>query len=645
MRKVLFIVFVFLFVADGISIGVVLRSRYDKQGVQLRWASDNFSGLQTFLLHGVSVYRCEKEAFKGRFEQQHFLAKIQAWPEHDFRWKALFADKKQALFLHQFLYGKAEMSGEAYTSMGGLLQLLCGTDSLLATACGLYFRDTSVAPGKNVVYGLLNDRGEILALTDAQSIIPDSDPPVDPPHLKCRKQTVMLDWNREENTVYAAWEIERSADGKEWRAIHTDPVVAFINPASDDGKIYFSDSIPHNNQSWYYRIRGINHFGGRGPYSVFSSCYCYPELQRLPETDTIFADSDSLRLRMKPVDQQDRSLIEKFVLERSDSFSGEWKILETTAQNNELIFARSRKKVSYYRLNSILKNGDTLRDWPYLFVFPDEGPPAAPSGLYAVIDSLGAFRLSWDENTESDLRGYRVFMKNSETEEWLERSSALLSRNTYEGQLPVKTLNSETWFAVKAVDSSRNSSAFSSAYVLKLPDRIAPPAAVWKKNFFTRDTLFLKWSAAVGARTELIWKNTSHTKETWTVLSDSAKVIPFSGINCYLLKSCDSAGNCSFSDTLYYTVQSEPSDRIFISVRKEDKKIRLEIDVEKEEVFRVQLYKSVNGKDVHIISTWPGGERVYFDSDLKMETLYAYRAKVIKSNGKSSWSPWVELQY
>ena len=71
-----------------------------------------------------------------------------------------------------------------------------------------------------------------------------------------------------------------------------------------------------------------------------------------------------------------------------------------------------------------------------VFKYPaDTMPPSIPTGLKGVIDSAGICTLTWNQNPEDDIRGYRVFVSNDSTFEFLCCTDTLLKEPKFTTKL------------------------------------------------------------------------------------------------------------------------------------------------------------------------------------------------------------------
>jgi hypothetical protein len=96
----------------------------------------------------------------------------------------------------------------------------------------------------------------------------------------------------------------------------------------------------------------------------------------------------------------------------------------------------------------------------------DTSPPAAPSGLSARLENQNV-RLSWSENAEPDLSGYRVYRAPSAGGPYVALNGSLLGTAGYtDGSVPADA--AAVWYQVTAWDAAGNESARSRAVSLAL---------------------------------------------------------------------------------------------------------------------------------------------------------------------------------
>lgn len=90
----------------------------------------------------------------------------------------------------------------------------------------------------------------------------------------------------------------------------------------------------------------------------------------------------------------------------------------------------------------------------------DTVPPNPPVGVGITGEVGDLVRISWSQNAELDLAGYRVYRASSEDEVFMQASARALVCPWYYDHVPPMNV---AYFKVTAVDESGNESAFSRA--------------------------------------------------------------------------------------------------------------------------------------------------------------------------------------
>jgi fibronectin type 3 domain-containing protein len=101
----------------------------------------------------------------------------------------------------------------------------------------------------------------------------------------------------------------------------------------------------------------------------------------------------------------------------------------------------------------------------------DTIPPAAPTGLSGTSGD-GEVDLTWSPNSEPDLAGYNVYYRLTGTTSWTRDNSSLVTTTSWTVDGLTNGVNYD--FAITAVDTEPNESAFSSVVVVKPKDTTIP---------------------------------------------------------------------------------------------------------------------------------------------------------------------------
>ena len=126
-----------------------------------------------------------------------------------------------------------------------------------------------------------------------------------------------------------------------------------------------------------------------------------------------------------------------------------------------------------YKIESIDEAGNTSLSRHTVVFFPDQSPPAKPKGLKA-ISRPGIVQLTWDQNTEADLKGYYIYRASNRDKDYFN----MLYRYPIKGEIFIDTLPSiaknEFVYYIQAVDDDYNVSVPSDTVIVLLPDTVAP---------------------------------------------------------------------------------------------------------------------------------------------------------------------------
>ena len=110
-------------------------------------------------------------------------------------------------------------------------------------------------------------------------------------------------------------------------------------------------------------------------------------------------------------------------------------------------------------------------------------PPEKPVNLKAIAD-IGCIKLSWDNNTDADLLGYRMYrmINRNNAINFVLLNTDPIKDNFYIDSLP-KNAKNNFIYKIAAVDSSFNNSNYSNITTAKMPD-ILPPVKPYIKNVY-----------------------------------------------------------------------------------------------------------------------------------------------------------------
>lgn len=149
----------------------------------------------------------------------------------------------------------------------------------------------------------------------------------------------------------------------------------------------------------------------------------------------------------------------------------------------------------YYYAIEILDENENSSISParYLNV-PDEDPPAMPISAEVSFDTTGVMTLTWAENTERDLSGYRVFFSYEEDDDqYMMMSQHLEKEAIYRDTINLKgTLYDTLYYKISAEDISGNLSE-KMLVAVPIPDMVPPVPPVLANPVINKDSIVVSW--------------------------------------------------------------------------------------------------------------------------------------------------------
>jgi len=541
----------------------------------------------------------------------------------------------------------------------------------VAQLSGLVFVDKSVKKGEKYLYKVIADVPyNVLEIDTGYVFIgpDDFEPLPQPQDIKAHfsDKSVLVAWDHQFNDrFYIAYQVERSDDDEKFNTLDNLPL---INTRKDAGvlqNIMFKlDSIPENNKEYFYRVRGINSFGEYGPYSETVSGMGFEIFAANPAIITTkVMINQYVQLNWVFPDSLNH-LIKGFKVQRGTDDKGPFiNLLDTLLLNTERTFTdQTEQPVNYYKVVAIDHNDEPHPSFPYVVLLIDSIPPALPLGLTGKIDSLGVVSLTWNNNTEPDLLGYRVFRANHKSDEFSQVTRDPLKINGFTDTINVKTLTKKVYYKILALDQHFNPSDFSVILELKRPDKIPPVQPVFTEVSSNENGINLSW---VCSSSDDVVKHVLYRKPT----SDSL----WSVIQVFNMPDSITLYNdtTTIPGTIYqYTMiavdesklESEPSKLVTmkafkIKIRPQVKDIKFKADRDNKLIHisweypyngveRFIIYRAMNDEPMNMYSGVVSSIFEFDDKKLKPNNKYTYLIKVTYKDGtQSSFSELIEINY
>jgi hypothetical protein len=370
-------------------------------------------------------------------------------------------------------------------------------DARVAKAEALRFTDTKVQKNGIYIYRIYASKPSSQGKIDTGNVMVQNERTSvrSKPHIGeiiSRDRVTELHWDRAQQEQYSGYFIERSVDGSRFTALNQDPYFSSRPDSSQvardsiQKKIFallkekqvFIDSLPVNYKKYYYRIHGINAFAENSDYSdtvIAMGVDLTPPAAAIVQ-NPVFSGGKKILLKWKkPLKEKD---FKGYVVTRAHLVNGPYVSLtptlldpQATQFTDTAAFAHGQ---NFYIVLVVDTAGNTASSIPAMGLVPDHTPPVAPLGLKGFIDRDGHVHLSWNRNTEEDLKGYKVYFANSNEHVYSQVTIQPTSDTVYTDSITLRTLTKTIWYKVVAVDENNNHSPYSLPVSLRKPD-IVPP--------------------------------------------------------------------------------------------------------------------------------------------------------------------------
>ena len=659
------------FLHAQVPAGISVRANVKENVIQLRWAVNTPMAWKQLNKYGYIVerYTVVRNGEILSMPEKVVITATPLKPQPLNNWQQLATSNNYAAVIAQALYGDEFKLTDAAKGVSGLIALaqeleqrhlislyaadLCYPGALLA---GWGYEDKTVRKNERYLYRIISavpektlkiEMGSVYVSLNDVTTLPQ------PQELTAifGDRTVLLAWNYGIlNSVYNAYYVERSTDGKNFTRISDIPLA---NMNSKDGRaadrMFYTDSLAQNHAAVHYRLIGVTPFSEEGPASDAVKGEGTDRLMYVPHINRAVPDSAGVLTVEWEFDARGNEQLKSFELHRSDNVKGPYSAVKKniSPQVRSTTFD-SLQSTNYFVITAVPKDGEPVQSFPVLVQPSDTIPPAAPTGLKGVIDSLGVVRLDWKANTDSDIYGYRIYRAQTVGEELVPLTDDAVLNNFWSDTVDVKNLNSKVYYAVAALDKRYNQSSKSETVIIQKPELVPPSTPIITDYKLTTNAILLQW--ATGGEDNLA-----------AILLYRAK----RGDKLELLKTFAPDVRTFKDSTLqsdqYYTYgliarsvggkESKPSPPMTIQAPlqagnasklsdfkgkyvKKKKEIELAWAVSAEGVKQFELYRNESGKGFALLKTLKGYERTTIDANVQPGNEYEYMLRIVLENGR-----------
>jgi fibronectin type 3 domain-containing protein len=450
------------------------------------------------------------------------------------QFKASFGrDDKYAAIAAQCLYGTNFTTGirKGYAGQGdqasvfgdryGFALQVADYDGKVAQAEALRWTDRQVKPGGVYAYivypGSKPPQGKIdtggIIITDSAGALL-SKPRLS--ELVPGDRIAEVHWSRFQKEPYSGYYIDRSDDGQHFQPVNALPFYSSVPDSSQvkkdtaharqyallRTKQVFVDSLPRNYRRYYFRIRGINAFAEMSDYS---DTLTVTGLDLTPPSPPIvgkpqYLGKRSFRLTWKRTGKE--TDFAGWMVTKARQVGGPYSALTPAllaADQTSLIdtgaFAHGQ---TYYIVAAVDTAGNMGVSMAAMALVPDTTPPAAPAGLKGRINRNGLVFLSWNRNSEEDMKGYKVYFANGDHHYFSQITLTPDTDTSFVDSISLRTLTKYIWYEVVAVDQNNNHSKYSLPVKLKKPDIVPPVPPVASRVLVDSAGAHIDWIRSPG---------------------------------------------------------------------------------------------------------------------------------------------------
>lgn len=626
--------------------------------VLLRWVPADKKVFELAVKNGYKITRYTNEENVLSMPPIQMVTILPYSVRDTLKWAMLIKNNESAMLAYRTIYGvkkKAvtpqEISNEKM--FYDLFLLSCDFDSHISKASGLFFSDSTIVHSKKYNYKIeLNNLPtgvKYPAVTlEVNAGVLSKDPVIKDLSGKFKKKIAKLKWKAiDYKNDFSAYNVERSVDSINFVKINSSPVILVLSQFERKKEfIYYDDTLPQMKTKYFYRIRGINHFGEESAPSNVVSGMGFESMNSFPVIDSIkVIQNQKVFVQFRMQDKKENTKPKEYIIVRSKKDKGPYEKVFSSASPANFIDEKP-ESTNYYKAGAIGYDGDTLFSYSYLALISDTIPPVPPTGLKAKVDLKGNVTLTWDKNPEADVQGYKILKSNALHEEFVQINNEFAREPVYKDKLNLKTLTRTIYYSVVATDKRYNNSNKCAPVEVKRPDTIAPVKPIVTNLELKKNGVNVNWinSNSEDVKLYVLYRNTEFQGKEIKIkewpAKDSLKQFLDTTVEMgvgykYRLLVSDEDDNFSISNSPYVKFETgyrRKMTDIKFEVDRTAKFIKLKWNTTNE-IEKFVLYRCKQGAQLTIIKTLNGKTSEFTDLTPNMGNIYEYRIKPVYTNG------------
>ena len=440
----------------------------------------------------------------------------------------------------------------------------------VARAAGFFFEDENIQSNEQYQYRIIPNLGDDYIPRESGYINIDPSQTFELPVIQGLEvipgdKKANVKWSKSNlDKFFSSYTVERSEKPNDgFKAINQEPIVP-MSSGEKDPFMYFPDALASNGKPYYYRVFGKSPFGFSSEPTEAVEVIGKP--MALDVSPSIYQVKEVTKGKLTVYwnfPQEKLKQIKSYTLFRSEDIDGKYELVAEGIDVYKPTYedANIQKPAYYYIVRAIDENDYELNSFAALGQLKDDQAPAPPTGLKCTTDKSGKVSISWNQNSENDILGYRVLFANNPDAAFTQLTKTNTISTTYEDQLPLNVLNDLIYYKVLAVDYHQNYSELSEVCTMARPDVIAPNEPTLKQAEATMEGVLLAWCQSKSpdlARHELQrkadfesdWKILSTFLKQSTIMMYTDSTPQKSYVYRYRVLAFDNAQNASSSNVL-----------------------------------------------------------------------------------------------
>jgi len=655
--------------AKPVQIAVMARASQDS--IMLRWAPVNYELWQHANKYGYMItrYTVMRDNHLLPVQTAQVMTPQPIRPLPLPAWEAIAKKhEKYASITAQALYGEKFEVGAGNGAKGDVMSVyhrsqeqesrygfaLFAADQSydVAKAAGLGWVDHTTKSNEKYLYRIYMAVIPTNVKSDTGFVYTgaaDAQPLPSPKELKVGglENGAMISWNKKiYEHIYNAWILERSTDnGKTFTAVSKEPLINTQDGLADKVNYFYRlDTGLVQEKPYVYRVKGLTAFGETGPVSDTAMVTLHQRLDVNPVILETEMRNGQVYIRWRM--PANKAKIVRFDMERSVSPQKKFTLINKSPllEKDSIFVDATPLNSNYYRVTATTKDGQVMHSFPHFVQQEDSIPPVAPVGAKGMIDKNGVVYLSWDQNKEPDLFGYRVFRANSPKEEFVQVTRKATETNSFIDTISLKTLTKDVYYRIVALDKHYNPSEYSEILVLKRPDIIPPVSPFFTSVEASTEGISLEWTPSGSEDVEChellrakdsTWETVRFIPagDTTHTYIDTAALVGVKYI--YQITATDDSGLKGISKPVTAARidmgRLDVSKALKVAIDRDAKLVKLSWQ-RKSGVNKIWIYRAVGDGPYKLYQTITGTENSFADSGLLINTIYKYKLKMIDTN-------------